>query len=103
MDFIFTMDEIKRHIAHYDDTETDPDKVSMANRELFIGALVYDWFLVQEATGGAITAVYSNGVDMILLGDQSRTFKPGIPMDVYVSDVTLLTGSKCSNPANARC
>ncbi len=57
---------------------------TIANHELYVEASVYDWFRSQPSTGSAITVVYSNDVHLKLLGDESRTFKPGQPMDVYV-------------------
>ncbi|ELU16655.1 hypothetical protein CAPTEDRAFT_200949, partial [Capitella teleta] len=71
-DFLFTMKEIEELIGE-----------SVAGKELYVEAYAYDWFLVQGATGWAMTVVHSNVVDLELLGDTSRTFKPNQTMDVY--------------------
>ena len=55
------------------------------DHEIYVEAQVFDWFRSQPATGKATTVVYSNIVQLKLLGDRARTFKPGQPMDVYVS------------------
>ena len=55
------------------------------DHEIYVEAQVFDWFRSQPAKGSAITVVYSNIVELELLGDRARTFKPGQPMDVYVS------------------
>ena len=72
-DFLFTMHEIEELIGG-----------SAAGKELYVEAYAYDSFLVQGATGWAVTVVHSNVVDLELLGDSSRTFKPNQTMDVYV-------------------
>ena len=74
-DFFFTMEELKKALG--------PRK-TIAGRELHVEAELYDWFLVQSSTGSAITVVYGTEVDVVLLGDQFRTFKPNKTMDVYV-------------------
>ena len=73
-DFLFTMEEIRELIGG-----------SPAGRELYVEAYAYDWFLVQGATGWAISVVHSNNVEVKLLGDSARTFKPNQTMDIYVS------------------
>lgn len=57
----------------------------LAGTEVYVKAEVYDWFLEQGATGSALSVIYANQVDLILLGDNSRTFKPNQTMHVYVS------------------
>ncbi len=52
--------------------------------ELHVEAVVSDWFLLQNQTGYGICVVYGRKVTMKLLGDRSRTFKPGFPVSVYV-------------------
>ena len=57
----------------------------LENYELHVTVEVYDWFLQQNQTGSAICVVYGQTVTMKLLGDRSRSFKPGFPVSVYVS------------------
>ena len=45
---------------------------------------MFDWFLAQGASGSAISVVYDNDVDLILLGDQARVLKPNQTQHVYV-------------------
>jgi hypothetical protein len=61
---------------------------SLAGKELYVEAYAYDWFLVQGASGWAITVVHENAVHLELLGDSARTFKPNQTMDVYVCAIT---------------
>ena len=56
-----------------------------ANHELYVHASVYDWYLQQNETGYAMSVVYGRRVTMKLLGDTSRSFKPGFPVSIYVS------------------
>ena len=58
---------------------------SAANHELYVHASVYDWYLQQNETGYAVSVIYGRRVTMKLLGDTSRSFKPGFPVSVYVS------------------
>lgn len=57
----------------------------LAGKELYFEAAVHDWFYDMTATGWAITAVYSSELEIKLLGDSARTFKPNQTFDVYVS------------------
>lgn len=59
----------------------------LAGKELYAEAEVHDWFYDMTATGWAITAVYSSELELKLLGDSARTFKPNQTFDVYVSNV----------------
>jgi len=54
-------------------------------QEVHINVSVYDWFLQQNRTGSAVTVISSNDVTMKLLGDYSRSFRPGFPVSLYVS------------------
>lgn len=80
-DFLFTLQEIREAL------ELAQPGVPLANKELQVTAEVYDYFLIQSATGKAICVIYDNEVDMILLGDSARVFKPNQTMDVYVSTI----------------
>ena len=57
---------------------------SPAGRELYVEARVTDWFRLQEAVGWAISVVYSSNVNVKLMGDSARTFKPNQTMYIYV-------------------
>ncbi len=72
---MFTMKEIRELIGE-----------TAANHELFVTAKVHDWLLLQNETGFAISVVYGRQVTMKLLGDTSRSFKPGFPVSIYVRD-----------------
>ena len=74
-DFMFTMKEIKDLLGGK----------SAAGKELYVEAVVYSWFWVQEASGSGLCVVYGDEVELVLLGDPSRTFKPGMPVSIYVS------------------
>lgn len=76
--FLLTMDELR---------ELSPD---MNNKEIHVTAEIYDWWLETVATGWAITAVYPWHPKLLLLGDKSRTFKPGFPHTVQVGTCTDL-------------
>ena len=71
---MFRMDDIRRIAPNG----------KIAGMELYIEAEVHDWFYVQTAKGFAICVVYSSDVDLKLLGDSSRTFKPNKTFAVYV-------------------
>ena len=58
--------------------------VSVANHEVYVEAAVVDWHRVQPATGHSITVIYGDEVELKILGDRYRSFKPGRMMDVYV-------------------
>ncbi len=53
--------------------------------ELHVNVTIVDWFLLINRTGYAISVVYAQDVLLKLLGDFSRTFKPGNPVTVFVS------------------
>ena len=57
----------------------------LANHEIHVFAEVRDWDLDLNQTGWGICVIYGEQVTVKLLGDQSRTFKPGHPLEVYVS------------------
>ena len=78
-DFKFSFDEI---LAAYEGGE---DRGDLANKELLVTSEVYDWFLIQSASGKAVAVIYDNVVTLQLLGDSARTFKPNQTLDVYVS------------------
>ena len=82
-DFMFTMDEIQEMVSKSNLKKID--RSSAANLELHVKAQVHDWYLLQNQTGEAISVIYGRHVDMKLLGDPSRTFKPGFPVSIYVS------------------
>ncbi len=90
-DFLFTMTELQAAI----DAAIPPEKPVPAShrrldsKEVYVESLVYDWFWKQYATGSGITVIYGKAVDLVLLGDRSRTFKPNRTMDVYVSGITI--------------
>lgn len=46
-------------------------------------ATIYDWHLTLTSIGYGISVIYENKVKLKLLGDKSRTFKPGFPVYVY--------------------
>jgi hypothetical protein len=54
--------------------------------ELHVNVTIVDWFLLINRTGYAITVVYAQDVLLKLLGDFSRTFIPGYPVTVFVSN-----------------
>ncbi|KAK2182230.1 hypothetical protein NP493_362g02042 [Ridgeia piscesae] len=56
-------------------------------QEVHINVSVYDWFLQQNRTGSAVTVISSNDVTMKLLGDYSRSFRPGFPVSLYFAVV----------------
>ena len=58
--------------------------------ELHVNVTIVDWYLLINRTGYAISVVYAQDVVLKLLGDTSRTFKPGFPVTVYVSCVLAL-------------
>ena len=72
--FLFTMAEL-----------TDLYGNKPIGQEVHVNVSVYDWFLQQNRTGSAITVISSNDVTMKLLGDYSRSFRPGFPISIYVS------------------
>ena len=78
-DFLFTFDEI---LTAY---EEGVDRNDLANKELLVVSEVYDWFLIQSASGKAVSVIYDNIVRLELLGDSARTFKPNQTLDVYVN------------------
>ena len=80
---MFTFDEI---LAAYGDGS---DLSDLANKELTVICEVYDYFLIQSATGRATAVIYDNLVQLRVLGDASRTFKPNQTLDVYVSTYAL--------------
>ncbi|CAD5111927.1 DgyrCDS1188 [Dimorphilus gyrociliatus] len=70
-DFIFFMDEIRAKVGN------------IANKELHVIATIYDWHLTLTSIGYGVCVIYENKVKLKLLGDKSRTFKPGFPVNVY--------------------
>ena len=72
--FLFTIEELSKLYG----------KVPVG-QEVHVNVSVYDWFLQQKRTGSAITVISSNDVKMKLLGDYSRSFRPGFPVSLYVS------------------
>ena len=55
------------------------------DHELHLTAEIYDWFLQLNETGYSSCVIHERVIKMVLLGDKSRTFKPGFPQTVYVS------------------
>lgn len=77
------MEELEKAWRDYSgDTSTSN---VLANKEVYVQAECYDWFIRTGATGGASTVIYNNDVSMRILGDSSRTFKPNQMFVVYVS------------------
>lgn len=76
-EFLVTLDELKA-------ITTDKQ---LAGKELYFEAEVHDWFYDMTATGWAITAVYSSVLEIKLLGDSARSFKPNQTFDVYYAVV----------------
>ena len=62
----------------------------VSGKELRVECEVYDWFLAQSATGSAISVVYSNDVQIKILGDKVRVFKPNQKVDIYVCTVLIV-------------
>ena len=79
-DFLFTMEDLRTALR-----EKEGNSAKLANREIYIEVSIYDWFWDFNASGWGITVIHGYEVDVILLGDKSRTFKPHRDMDVYVS------------------
>ena len=84
---MFTLDEIRNIMPMRLDGTREP----IVGKELVIEADVTEWFLVQSASSSAKTVVYSHEVELKLLGDPSRTFKPDMPNHVYVSLIFCLS------------
>ena len=82
---MFTLDEIRNIMPMRLDGTREP----IVGKELVIEADVTEWFLVQSASSSAKTVVYSHEVELKLLGDPSRTFKPDMPNHVYVSLISV--------------
>ena len=61
------------------------DDTRPVEKEIHVSVRVFDWFLMENQTGFSICIIHSHRVEMKLLGDPSRTFKPGYPITVYVS------------------
>ena len=66
-------------------------------KELHVTVEIMDWFLMLSATGKAVAVVYHRHPKMVLLGDKSRTFKPGFPQSIYVSMIDRLCIFNISN------
>ncbi|CAH1797576.1 unnamed protein product [Owenia fusiformis] len=73
--FKFRMDEI-RHLT--------PD-FRLIGRELRVDAYINDWYVVDNRTGWSSALVYGQTVILDWLGDNVKTFKPGMPWTAYLS------------------
>ena len=73
-DFMFTMEEL-REAAGLD---------TMAGREVYIEAYIMEWFRLEESAGWTLTVVHADEVQIKVLGDSARTFKPFRQMDLRV-------------------
>ncbi|KAI0217799.1 Alpha-2-macroglobulin-P [Lamellibrachia satsuma] len=74
--FLFTIEELSKLYG----------KIPVG-QEVHVNVSVYDWFLQQKRTGSAITVISSSDVKMKLLGDYSRSFRPGFPVSLYFAVV----------------
>ena len=85
--FLFTMSELTEAVKKgFGSSHT------LARKEVYVEAFVEDWFRKYDATGWMTTVIYGNEVELTLLGDKARTFKPNREMAVYVSQ----SYSQCS-------
>lgn len=57
-------------------------------KDLFFTGTIYDYYYLESLTGTAISHVYRDGVQLKLLGNEIRTFKPGIPFTIQVKQRT---------------
>ena len=58
----------------------------LAGAEIGLYAEVYDWNFMENKTQKAHTIILSHEPQIKFIGGRVRTFKPGQPLDVYVSE-----------------
>ena len=85
-DFMFSMEELTDAWR----TGMNDPQGTMANKEVYVEAITFDWFRHESYYGWATTVVHGNEVYVKVLGDRSRTFKPHRPFTVYVSIIYIL-------------
>jgi len=78
-DFMFTMYELEQAWKN----GMGGAEGKLENKEVRVEAWTYDWFRREAATGWVSTVIHSRDVEMLLIGDKARTFKPHRAMTVY--------------------
>ena len=63
---------------------------SVAGKEIYIQAWLFDWKWEETLSGFSITQVIHDQVDVKLLGRRLRTFKPRTPTSLQVSSTPLI-------------
>ena len=58
-----------------------------AGKDLYFIASMTDYYYLETLTATAVTHVYEDGMRLKVLGKNIRTFKPGVPFNIQVSDV----------------
>jgi hypothetical protein len=66
------MDELRQHSP------------KLSEKEIHVSVEIHDWFLKMSASTKSIAAVYPWMPQVTLLGDKSRSFKPGFHHTVHV-------------------
>jgi len=57
-----------------------------ASKDLFFVASMTDYYYLETLSSTAITHVYQDGIKLKVLGRNIRTFKPGVPFSIQVSE-----------------
>ncbi|ELT87097.1 hypothetical protein CAPTEDRAFT_227765 [Capitella teleta] len=83
--FLITMEELSQLVP------------LLAEKEIHVTVEIYDWFLQMRAVAKAITVIYPWQPRVVLLGDQSRSFKPGFHQSVQFA-VLQADGSQVWTP-----
>ena len=73
--FAFPLAEMRQHIP------------SLIGATFTVSASVTDWYFIETKTAKAYSVVYSHKTHIRFLGGSVRVFKPGSPINVFVSPV----------------
>jgi len=58
-----------------------------AGKDLYFLGTMTDYYYLETLTGTAVTHIVKDGIQLKVLGKIVRTFKPGVPFNIQVSNV----------------
>ena len=87
-DFMFPLEDLHKLMKAFSEEQNNHYwNKPVGEHEVYVEAKIFDWYLLERHTGSGICVIHSRKITLKLLGDKSRTFKPGFPVPIYVSTV----------------
>lgn len=66
---------------------------NVAGKDLYFLGTMTDYYYLETLTGTAVTHIVKDGIKLKVLGKIVRTYKPGVPFNIQVSNTMLLNVS----------